>query len=192
MEWKLFKGNSSEFTTKEWYAEREAAHHLEQSQHTERLYAARDLIKEAVLLGGTSVVDLGCGDGGLLSLLKEENIKSWGYDLAPKNIEYANKIRNVDARYTDFKNENIEYANIAVLTEVLEHLDTPHDVLKNLPSKFLIASSPYNENWKHHYEFHIWAWDFDGYKKMIENAGYTVIKHFAVSGWSQIVFGYRK
>lgn len=193
MEWKLFTGRTSEFITKEWYSDREAAHHLEEDMHSERLLASVELIKEAIILGGTQVVDLGCGDGGLLSLLKEQNITAWGYDLTPNNINHATTVRKVDARYTDFKNDSeIVYADIAVLTEVLEHLVDPHSHLRGIPSKFLIASSPYNENHKRHYEFHLWAWDEDGYRALIEQAGYKILKHLKVSGWSQIILAIRE
>lgn len=188
MEWKLFQGEFSEYASPEWYQDREAAHHLEEDGHKERIEKTLYFIKSAIKLGGNTVVDLGCGDGGLLSLLKDRNIKSWGYDLCPSNIAYATKERNVDARYTNFqKNSIIEYADIGVLTEVLEHLETPHQVLKDLPVKFLIASSPYNENDKKHYKFHLWAWDIEGYKNMIQSTGYKILKHDLVSDWCQVV-----
>ena len=191
MEWKLFKGNTCEFASQEWYVEREAAHHLEQQGHRQRLIEAHKLVVKAVDLGGTSVVDLGCGDGGMLSLLKEDGINSWGYDLAPNNIEYAKNVRGVDARYTDFNNdESIKYADVAVMTEVLEHLEDPHGVLKALPSKYLVASSPYHETDKNHYEFHLWAWDVVGYNKLLTDAGYEVIETVLEEG-SQILLGIR-
>jgi predicted TPR repeat methyltransferase len=143
-------------------------------------------------MGAKTVVDLGCGDGGMLSLLKESNIKSWGYDLAPKNIKYANEVRNVDARYTDFNNDStIEYADISIMTEVLEHLEDPHGVVRDLPSKYLIASSPYHETDKNYYEFHLWAWDVVGYNNLLEDNGYKVLKTELIDG-SQVLLGVRK
>jgi SAM-dependent methyltransferase len=191
MEWKLFNESNPEFARAEWYEDIESAHHLEEEHHRGRLIAALDFVNIAIDMGGDSVVDLGCGDGGLLELLKQNNIKSWGYDLMPKNIEYATNIRNVDARYTDFKNDEIEYADIAVMTEVLEHLENPHETVKNLPSRFLVASSPYNENNIHHYEFHLWAWDNQGYIDLMNSGGYDVLYIKNVSGWSQIVLAIR-
>lgn len=191
MEWKLFNGTNPEFAKADWYQDIESAHHLEEDHHRDRLLAAFDMVNVAIKMGGKTVVDLGCGDGGLLQLLKENNIKSWGYDLMPKNIDYSVNVRGVDARYTDFKNDEIEYADIAVMTEVLEHLEDPHGTVKNIPSKFLIASSPYNETDQHHYEFHLWAWDNQGYKDLIVQGGYEVIDLKNISGWSQIVLSKR-
>lgn len=71
MEWKLFEGDNSEFTTSKWYEGREAAHHLEQVGHRDRLLIAAEFVKDCMKLGARTAVDLGCGDGGLLQLLKE-------------------------------------------------------------------------------------------------------------------------
>jgi len=191
MEWKLFNETNPEFSRAEWYENIDSAHHLEEDHHRERLIVALDFIKKAMDLGGSQVVDLGCGDGGLLYLLKENNIPSYGYDLMPKNIDYAVNVRGVDARYTDFNSNDIEYADIAVMTEVLEHMEDPHSIVRNLPSKFIIASSPYNENDLHHYEFHLWAWNNNGYRNLIEQGGYKIIEQKNVSGWSQIILAMR-
>ena len=193
MEWKLFEGNSSVYTSKDWYEDREVANHLDQDAHRERLIKAKEFVLEACAMGAKTAVDLGCGDGGLLSLLKESGIDCWGYDLMPINIEYAKTHRGVDARYTDFNNDGtIEYADIAIMTETLEHMEDPHSVVRNLPSKYIVASSPYNENDQMHYEFHLWAWDNEGYRKLLEDGGYTILKQENVSGWSQVLLGVRQ
>jgi SAM-dependent methyltransferase len=190
MEWKLFTGKP-DFVSAEWYEEREAAHHLEQEGHRDRLIAASQFVLEAIKLGGKEVVDLGCGDGGMLSLLKDSNVKCWGYDLSPSNVEYAVNVRKVDARYTDFHSGDIKYADIAVLTEVLEHMEDPHEVVRSLPSKYLIASSPYHETDLNHYEFHLWAWDEDGYRALLEQGGYKIINSQLMSG-AHILLGVRE
>lgn len=190
MEWKFFDGES-EFTTAKWYEDRDAAHHLEESDHKERLVNSAWLVRQAIELGAKTAVDLGCGDGGLLQLLKDMDIKSWGYDLMPKNVEYAVNVRGVDARYTDFNSDDIEYADLAIMTEVLEHMTDPHKVVRELPSKFIIASSPYNETDKNHYEFHLWAWDKDGYDSLITQGGYRIVNKLYSTGWSQIILGVR-
>jgi len=191
-EWKLFEGDSCEFATAEWYEDREAAHHLEQYGHSDRLQKALDYVKLARgFMGANDVVDMGCGDGGFLSLLKGEGITSWGYDLQPKNIEYAVNNRGVDARLTDFSEDSeIIYADVVVMTEVLEHLINPHEILADMPGRFLIASSPYGETGDAHYEFHLWAWDLQGYRELVEGAGYRVVLQDVV--WlNQIILAVR-
>lgn len=190
MEWKLFEGEP-EILSAEWHETRESAHHLDETSHRERLFIASNLVRKAVGLGGKSVVDLGCGDGGLLSLLKDLDVPSWGYDLSPKTIEYATTVRGVDARYTDFVSDDIEYGDIAIMTEVLEHMKDPHKVVRELPSEYLIASSPYNETPENHYEFHLWAWDKEGYDNLITQGGYRILDKFYATGWSQVVLAVR-
>jgi len=190
MEWKLFEGEP-EILSAEWHNTRESAHHLEESSHRERLLITNELVRKAVALGGTSVVDLGCGDGGLLSLIKDIPVSSWGYDLSPKTIDYAVNVRGVDARYTDFVSDDIEYGDIAVMTEVLEHMKDPHKVVRELPSKYLVASSPFNENAESHYEFHLWAWDKAGYDALITQGGYSILEKRYATNWSQIILAVR-
>jgi 2-polyprenyl-3-methyl-5-hydroxy-6-metoxy-1,4-benzoquinol methylase len=191
MEWKLFDGNASEFATSEWYKGRQAAHHLEEDTHKERLHAAASLVNVAIGMGAKTAVDLGCGDGGLLQLLKNSGIKVWGYDLLQANVDYAVQVRNVDARYTDFVSDDIEYGDVAILTETLEHMIEPHKVVRELPSKFIVASSPYNESNINHYEFHLWAWDQQGYNNLITQGGYRIVNKLYVAGWSQVLLGVR-
>jgi SAM-dependent methyltransferase len=191
MEWKLFEGDNSEFTTSKWYEGREAAHHLEQVGHRDRLLIAAEFVKDCMKLGARTAVDLGCGDGGLLQLLKETGIQAWGYDLMQTNIDHAVQVRNVDARYTDFNSDDIEYGDVVILTETLEHMIDPHKVVRELPSKFIVASSPYNENDINHYEFHLWAWDKQGYDNLITQGGYRIVNKQYVAGWSQVVLGVR-
>ena len=190
MEWKFFDGDS-EFVKAEWYEDRDAAHHLEESTHKDRLVNSSWLVKQAMEMGAKTAVDLGCGDGGLLQLLKNMGIKCWGYDLMPKNIQHAVEIRGVDARYTDFNSDDIEYGDVAIMTEVLEHMIDPHKIVRELPSKFLVVSSPYNETDQNHYEFHLWAWDKEGYDNLITQGGYTIVNKLYSAGWSQIVLGVR-
>lgn len=187
MEWKLFDGDHSVKATKEWYLDREAAHHLEEGKHIERIKKTADLVQETINLGAKTLVDLGCGDGGLLSLLVNYKIKSWGYDLSIKNVEHAVNVRKVDCRYTDFSSEDIEYGDVAILTEVLEHLENPHSVLKTVKSKFLIASSPCNENDQHHYVHHLWAWDEQGFEDLLKQANFKILKKFIINKKFQLV-----
>lgn len=192
MEWKLFDGETCEYAQAKWYSDRAAAHHLDEPGHSERIFKTLDVIKHAINLGAKTLVDFGCGDGGLLQLLKTENINSWGYDLMPDNVDYAVNVRKVDVRYTDFTNDPVEHGDISVFTEVLEHMINPHKIIQDLSSKFIVASSPYHETNLNHYEFHLWAWNMDGYKALLENNGYKVIASTTALGWCQILLGVKE
>jgi hypothetical protein len=177
--------------TAQWYEHREHAPHLNQSVHNARFRATRDLVVQAVTeFDVVSIVDFGCGDGGLLALLADEGIEetrgvlTWGYDLMPSNVRYGTEVRHVDVRYRDFLNAEVEWGQLAICTEVLEHLQDPHGWLRLVRSHsdFLIASSPANETEEHHDGSHAWCWDMDGYARLVSQAGYRVMEHVEVEG----------
>jgi hypothetical protein len=181
------EGVVPEWTTPEWYAGRETAPHLEQPGHRERLLRAAEIIND---LNPTSVVDLGAGDGGLMSLLKCSNV--WGYDLQQTNVDVACNARKVDVRLLDVisNGDLVTWGKLAVATEMLEHLIDPHGFVQMVydNADIFVASSPWNEAEGNHYEFHTWAWDMEGFRAMFENAGFNVILQEKVQG-AQIIVG---
>lgn len=190
MEYKLF--TSPQFHDDIFYKNREEADHIHQENgHRQRLLEVVEMVKKITKnRKQTRIVDLGCGNGGLLHELQElgyKNIK--GYDLQPSNVEGSKKY-NVPVEYLDFVNniENIENANIYILTEVLEHLVDPHKLLSDIKDKckYVIASTPWNETDTSHYEYHLWAWTDGSLADVFRDAGYTVESHY-VSGISQFI-----
>lgn len=186
-EWRLFpEGTVPEYTTAEWYLTREHAPHLEQDEHRARLIRSSALVAQAAFSWRLkTLVDLGAGDGGLLSLLGPA-VTAWGYDLAPANLDAA-KVRGVDVRPGDVVAGPVEWGEIAVATEMLEHLVDPHAFVRGIRSKALVCSSPWQERPGHAYEFHAWAWDFDGYRALVEQGGYEVVRHEAVAAFQVIL-----
>ncbi len=195
-EWRLFpKDTVPVFTTPEWYVHRERAKHLEQVGHKERLLLAAEFVRDAASLfvyPTVSVADLGAGDGGLLSLIDvDRGIECWGYDLSPEAVAGA-RVRNVDVRMADVvaHPERVRWGDIAVVTELLEHLVDPHAFVREITkhSRVIVASSPYLENDGFFYPFHTWAWDEVGYEALFEQANVSVIRHETVAG-SQVILG---
>jgi hypothetical protein len=192
-EWRLFpEGTVPEYTLPEWYADREHAPHLEQDGHRARLLTTATFVAQAAFAGKLpTVVDLGAGDGGLLSLLGP-SLTAWGYDLTPANLEAA-KERGVDVRYGDVVegalSGDIEYGEVAVCTEMLEHLVDPHGFLRDVAPhvQALVCSSPADERPGQAYEFHTWAWDLDGYRALVEQAGFKVIRQRTVDRFQVIL-----
>lgn len=175
-EWRLFdEGTFPEHTKPEWYVGREHAPHLEQGGHRERIMLAAAYVAQGAFSYRLStVVDIGAGDGGLLSLLGP-GLRAWGYDLMPANVEAANQ-RGVDVRLGDAIDGDVDWADIAVCTEVLEHLVDPHAFVARVAAncRVLVCSSPADERPGCAYEFHTWAWDETGYRALVESAGFTV------------------
>lgn len=192
-EWKLFDGDVAPFTDDEFYRDREAAHHMEQEGHRERLLAVLQYALVArEQLDCETFSDLGCGDGGLVQAAVSNGLNIWGYDMQPENARYAQDVRGVDVRLTNFeKDEDIKYGDCSILSEVLEHVSDPHGLVRNLPSRVIIASSPFGETDEAHYEFHNWAWDDEGYADLIRQGGYVIVRH--EHAWlSQVILGVRK
>ena len=189
MEAKLFT-EPPEFTRPEWYAGRERAPHLEQGGHRGRLdLAARYARLAATEHGCRTVSDLGAGDGGLLSLIASEFEEAWGYDLQPANVEGA-KERGVTVHLCDMAHPAVNFGDLSVCTEVLEHLIDPHGLVRALPSPALVASSPAFETADSHYAYHTWCFDMDGYRALVEQGGYRVVRH-EITGDFQVLLGVR-
>lgn len=209
-EWRLFEeGTVPEWTTPGWYAGRERAPHLEQELHRPRLMeAAAQAAAAAVEHGAKTLVDLGAGDGGLLQLLQREapTLDAWGYDLQQTNVDGAAQ-RGVTVYLGDVI-EGVEYlgesedgtrqtmptqwADMAVATEMLEHLVDPHGFVRTIAEhcRVLVASSPHTERPGAAYGFHTWAWDVDGYRALLQHGGFEVVRHETV-GMFQVITGVR-
>lgn len=182
MEWKLFEGSVPYVSTEEFHADRERAPHLEQEFHRGRLELAAQYVNEALSEGDKHTVsDLGCGDGGLLSLIHGQDRIAWGYDFCPANaagwVERGVTAWPRDAFGRDA--DSIVYGDVSVATEVLEHLADPHAALCRVRarSQALVCSSPWNERPGMHSPEHAWAWDQAGYREMIEAAGWNIVRH---------------
>lgn len=194
-EWKLFEGDVPYVSTAEFHADRERAPHLEQAFHRQRMLLAAVYVRRVTdrqPLKDRTVSDLGCGDGGLLSLLKGPGaISAWGYDFCPAN-EAGWAERDVNGTSLDVFGadwDRVSIGRTVVMTEVLEHLADPHGTLRRVRergARFLVCSSPWNENQNSHCAEHAWAWDIDGYSRMIMEAGWKIIRH-ETAGLFQVV-----
>ncbi|MEU1272964.1 methyltransferase domain-containing protein [Streptomyces sp. NPDC005799] len=210
-EYRLFpEGETPHVSTAAFHAHRERAPHLEQPVHRPRLEKALEFIATAyVQLANEgqqqiTLSDLGCGDGGLLQLVHQTiaardsqyvTFSAWGYDFQPSN-EAGWRERGVTAEQADVfgtDRDAIQLGDIAVTTEVLEHVRDPHDAVRwiGAHSRYLVASSPWNETPESHDECHCWSWDQDGYRALIEQGGFTVLRHETV-GQFQVVLAEQK
>ena len=199
MEAKLFDGPVAEVSTLGFHWDRERAPHLEQDAHRGRLDKAFELVRAAarsrVPNSGDQavVVDLGCGDGGLLSLLYDlPHVRAHGYDFQPSNVTGWVE-RGVSAQAVNFVEALPEILatqpDIVVMTEVLEHLTDPHGVLRQVRASGadLVCSSPWTETYASHDACHAWAWDRDGYAALVTGAGFEIADHVTVSMFQVIL-----
>lgn len=176
MEYKKFTTPHSH--DKEFYQDREMADHINQGEHRPRLLYVLEEVKQILAEHPEySVADFGCGNGGLLELIPTE--KKWGYDLQPSNVTDAQE-KERPVTFRDFVNEPVDYADIIIMTETLEHLVDPHGYLKKLKDlgvKHIIASTPAYETETFHAPFHLWVWTEDSFADVFKGSGWTVNKH---------------
>jgi SAM-dependent methyltransferase len=190
--WKLFQGKVAPVSTADFHAHRERADHLGDPHHRPRLdTAAEFVVRAADTFAGRTVSDLGCGDGGLLSLLKDYDIDAWGYDFAPANVAGWAE-RGVKAEFLDVfgdDRDQVRFGEITVVTEVLEHVSDPAGVLRwiRANSKALVASSPWIEDGAHYDECHAWAFDPRGYRHLMGSTGWEIVKHELVGGFQVVL-----
>ncbi|MFI6274308.1 methyltransferase domain-containing protein [Streptomyces sp. NPDC050988] len=207
-EWKLFDGDVPHVSTPEFHQHRERAPHVDQPHHRPRLEGARDLVVQAAdelavqaslseqsASAVADVSDLGCGDGGLLQLLAEHpHIDAWGYDFQPSNAAGWAERGVTAAAYDVFgaDRDKVRIGEIAVVTEVLEHLADPHGAVRWIGAHalWIVASSPWQERPGRHDECHAWAWDLAGYQALIRQGGFDVEAHGRV-GPFQLILGRR-
>src|ERR1044072_785456 len=132
MEYKLFEGDIPYVSTAEFHKDRERAPHVEQPAHRARLQLALDCVRAAAhWYGEPTLSDLGAGDGGFLSMVAPYVGRAWGDDLCPANIAGAEEA-GVDVRFADFTVDDVAFGTIVVMTEVLEHMAEPHEMLRRL------------------------------------------------------------
>jgi len=187
-EWKLSAEDVPDFSTVPFFQGHPWVPPEAQAGHRERTAMVAALAGEVVLeYSLSSISDIGCGDGSLLGKLKgivPEGFRMWGYDAGSENISIA-RLQGLDVRQADILSSPLEYGDLITCCEVVEHLAHPHDFIKMLPhDRMLVLSSPSAETDEWHYVHHAWAWDMEGYAKMVEGAGWKVILHRECEGSS--------
>lgn len=183
-EWRLFPaGTVPDFTTPAFFEAHPWIDPIHQRGHAERTAMVADLVRKFVAEHKvTSIVDLGCGDGSLLGQIRDlPMIPMWGYDAGTQNVHRA-QVAGLDVRPADLLTSPVEYGDLIVATEVVEHLLDPHHFIASLPGDKLILSSPSAETGDWHYVHHAWAWDMDGYAALAESCGWTIVDHVECDG----------
>lgn len=123
-----------------------------------------------------TICDPACGDASLLQA---------AYRLYPFEKAYLGDISipNIQYLQVDFSHEDhvgdatetlevIPNVDLVILTEFLEHIPDPDAMLRLARKKasMLVASSPLGEQGGN--QEHLWGWDADGFRGMLEDAGW--------------------
>ena len=105
---------------------------------------------------GSSVLDLGCGNGTFISMFRDRGWKLYGTDFSPTGIEIArDNFPEIDFFLADSSSaagdifERVRQVDAVISTEVIEHLYDPRSFLRNAymvtkPGGIVILSTPYH------------------------------------------------
>ncbi len=156
---------------------------------------------EELVDSGSNVLDIGCGEGDLLDYLcKTKHINAYGIEYGEKAVEKARargiKVQVADISQPDFNIQD-DYDYI-ILSEVIEHLAKPEELLLKLKGKFnksLLITIPntgfiterlrllfgrFPKQWVINPSEHLRFWTVPDFKFWCDQLGYTVEKYYGL------------
>lgn len=166
--------------------------HTQWEDHKKRVTHSVERLHELMtpsLVMGTlrRVADLSCGDGTIINSFKSyvPKIKLIKGDFVPNDgLDFVGRIEDtLDA---------IEPVDLFILTETIEHLEDPGAFLVELRKKtrWLFLTTPIGEVEGYDNPEHIWEWNVDDMKMMLNDAGFTgecellVLPHYTYQIWT--------
>lgn len=103
--------------------------------NSQRFETHVDLVKRRIHLKGIKVLDIGCGGGVFLSLLKEQGAEVYGIDLDDARVEYARTVYGLTVNKYPVEHEYwqtkyCEKFDVVTLWDVIEHVNFPIETLQ--------------------------------------------------------------
>ena len=164
------------------------------SDHVLRAHVTAGII---AALHPVSVIDPACGDASIVRLADRLSpiARITLGDVSGKNVENARlvlpgaRVVRDDAVWLVRKSAKHD---MIVLTEILEHLEDPDELLKEARQKadFLVASSPVmRSDQKDENPEHLWMFSAEGYEFMLKEADWTVASWTVIYPGAEYDFG---
>jgi 2-polyprenyl-3-methyl-5-hydroxy-6-metoxy-1,4-benzoquinol methylase len=172
---------------------------LKKVESVYRKFALRDhvrFITRAAASGG-SLLDIGCGSGTLLGLLKERGFRVMGLDLSAEAAKIAEIQHGVQVVVDSLAEAGFaaESFDIVTLFHVLEHVSNPRDMLANVwrilrPEGVIVLQVPNIDSWQFRafrskwygldIPRHIIDYSKRSMLKLLDGSGFMVtrVKHF--------------
>lgn len=160
------------------------------------------ILRDLGILEIGSVLDVGCGEGFTLKILKGKGIGRvhQGIDYSKKAIEIGKKdnpelkLQVGDIYNLKFKDNSFD---LVVSTEVFEHLDEPEKALseiKRVSRKYILLSVP-NEPWFYLSNYtqwgkdigHINKWSSRGFEKFIKDNNLKILSKKTPFPWTVLL-----
>jgi 2-polyprenyl-6-hydroxyphenyl methylase/3-demethylubiquinone-9 3-methyltransferase len=105
-------------------------HYDFQDRHAKHI----DLIQQLREIKGLSVLDIGCGGGMFLSLLKQKGADVCGLELSESALLYARScgltVHNYPIEHEFWQSQYTQKFDIVTMWDVIEHVNFPYDMLK--------------------------------------------------------------
>lgn len=136
------------------------------------------------------ILDIGCGVGTLLLMLKEKNNKVYGIDVSETGIKQA-KENGLECDLVDLNVETLPFADnyfdIVICLETIEHLENPYHCLREIrralkPQGTLLVSIP-NPKILHPY-FYSAIFTINNFSQLLKLASFEIKQ---IAGWGQAV-----
>jgi len=173
---------------------------LGEGRVAERFHIFADLIED-----GTSVLDVGCGSGVFLQFLAQnkKNVKGFGIDVSAEAVRRARE-KGVDSAVVDVADAEFQLNGVydyIVLSEILEHIPNPEEVMLKLRGNFrraLLISIPnigyypyrlrllrgsFPLHWGLHPGEHLRYWTVSDFLFWADQLGFRVEKVIASNGF---------
>lgn len=167
--------------------------------HIKRYKKAADLLSP-----GMKVLDFGCGAGYGSQLLAEHGAQVTAYDVSAEAIVKAeHNFPHSDVNFTtSLDTVRAERLDMITMFEVLEHLEDPKQVLRDLcqilkPGGKFALSCPNGKNTPNNNDYHLTDFLPNDLLNLIQSAGFRVDEQYgqyvilgAASGFVHRIFGY--
>lgn len=159
--------------------------------HTRRL-----ILNEAAKLTFNSVLDIGCGNGILISAAKRRfpDVPCAGADIAQTAIDRARRRwKDISFHQFDIQERSLnERFDLILFSEVIEHLEHPERAVQNIRkmcSGYLILTTPTGSRLPTDLAFHhLKHFTSEELRALVESNGFQVIRLY-LWGWPfQILF----
>lgn len=141
--------------------------HTKWRDHIQRVDFTIEFIKEIIPERDIcTVADLSCGDGIIALSLPLSRDDMYLGDIFPNSLfNYQGAIEDTISLIPD--------VDLFVLSETLEHVDDPLELLRKIRGKAdtLVLSTPLGETDDGNPE-HYWGWDLDGIEMLLEESGW--------------------
>lgn len=148
--------------------------------HVERVAASVEVIRRYGNQIKTAA-DLSCGDGAILKGIDDLLEQAYVGDLIGARGEYPTRphVRVLPAGpLPDSLSSLPEQVDLFVLSETLEHMDDPDDLLRRLAlySRYLFVSTPEDEIDTSGNLEHYWSWGAADVHQMLQGAGWDPVE----------------